>query len=192
MLLMEMMDIREAIRWFNESSDLMVGLGKTLELQPKGETDFLRRESIAAQRVFIENALNTSIVTAILISDQMILELPLLMGHAEEYGALVKAQARYREESSKACSVLKKTGPVSEIVPAGPEAPEPETLVNRQKRIDKRLEELRAKSSPPAASTAVPVSEADNNVSSTPSETLVDAAPIIVRGNVDQSTEGSD
>jgi hypothetical protein len=94
---MEMMDIRAAIRWLNESSDLMMVIGKSLESQPKGETDFLKRELIAAHRASIEAALNTSLVAAILISDQMILELPLLMGHAEDYSALAKAQARYRE-----------------------------------------------------------------------------------------------
>ena len=79
---MEMMDIRAAIRWLNESSDLMMVIGKSLESQPKGETDFLKQELIAVQRASIEAALNSSMVTAILISEQMILELPLLMGHA--------------------------------------------------------------------------------------------------------------
>src|SRR6266403_197473 len=111
---MEMMDIRAAIRWLNESSDLMMVIGKSLESQPKGETDFLKRELIAAHRASIEAALNTSsLVAAILISDQMILELPLLMGHAEDYSALAKAQARYREESNKAFSVLENTAPVN-------------------------------------------------------------------------------
>jgi hypothetical protein len=189
---MEMMDIQAAIRWLNESSDSMVVTGKTLESQPKGEIDFLQRESIAAQRASIETALNTSLVTAILISDQMILELPLLMGHAEDYLALVKAQARFRAESSKACSVLKKTGPVNETAPASPPAPEPRTPVDRQTRIDKRLEELMAKSSPIAASTAVPASTTDDNAGSIPNEMPADATPIIVEGNVDQSTERSD
>ena len=85
---MEMMDIRAAIRWLNESSDLMTVIVKSLESQPKGETDFLKQELIAAQRASIEAALNSSMVTAILTSEQMILELPLLMGHAEDYPAL--------------------------------------------------------------------------------------------------------
>jgi hypothetical protein len=46
---MEMMDIRAAIRWLNESSDLMTVIIKSLESQPKGETDTLKRELIAAQ-----------------------------------------------------------------------------------------------------------------------------------------------
>ena len=64
---MEMMDIRAAIQWLNESSDLMVVMSKSLESQPKGESDFLKRELITAQRAFIETALKTSLVAAIAI-----------------------------------------------------------------------------------------------------------------------------
>jgi hypothetical protein len=130
---MEMMDIRAAIRWLNESSDSMIVMGKTLESQPKGETDFLKRELIAAQRTAIEAALNTSLVAAILIGEQVILELPLLMGHSEDYLALVKAQARYREESDKACAVLKNTAPVNQTAPAAPDASELGTPMDRMK-----------------------------------------------------------
>src|SRR5882757_2192107 len=112
MLLMEMMDIRAAIRWLNESSDGMMVIGKSLESQPKGESDPLKRELIAAQRAAVEAFLNTSLVSARLIGEQVLLELPLLMGHSEDYLALVKAQGRYREESNKACAVLKKIAPV--------------------------------------------------------------------------------
>src|ERR1700694_4832990 len=148
---MEMMDIRAAIRWLNESSDLMTVIVKSLESQPKRETDSLKRELIAAQRAAIEAMLNNSIIAAILIGDQVILELPLLMGHSEDYLALVKAQGRYREESNKACSVLKNTAPVNQTAPAVPRAPEPRTPVDRKKR----MEELMAKSSPIAAGPAV-------------------------------------
>ncbi len=173
---MEMMDIRAAIRWLNESSDLMMVIGKILESQPKGETDFLKRELIATQRTAIETALNASLVGAILISEQLILELPLLMGHAEDYSALAQAHARYREESNKACSVLESTATVNPTAPATPHALEP-----RKKRID----ELMAKSSPIAASTAVTASTADDSASSTPGEAPVDAAHNIVEGNAD-------
>src|SRR5258708_21324669 len=173
---MEMMDIRAAIRWLNESSDLMMVIGKILESQPKGETDFLKRELIATQRTAIETALNASLVGAILISEQLILELPLLMGHAEDYSALAQAHARYREESNKACSVLESTATVNPTAPATPHALEPRTAADLQKRIG----ELMAKSSPIAASTAVSTSTADDNASSMPSEAPVDAAHNIV------------
>src|ERR1700688_5286546 len=140
---MEMMDIRAAIRWLTESCDLMTVIVKSLESQPKGETDFLKQELIAAQRALIEALLNGSLVSAILISEQMILELPLLMGHSEDYLALVKAQGRYREESNKACSVLTNTAPVNQTAPAALRAPAPRTPLDRKKRI----EELVAKSS---------------------------------------------
>jgi hypothetical protein len=110
---MEMMDIRAAIRWLNESSDLMTVIVKSLESQPKGETDTLKQELIAAHRAAIEATLNNSIIAAILIGDQVLLELSLLMGHSEDYLALVKAQSRYREECDKACSVLTNTAPVN-------------------------------------------------------------------------------
>jgi hypothetical protein len=82
---MEMMDTRAAIRWLNESCDLMTVIVKSLESQPKGETDTLKQELIAAQRAAIEATLNNSIIAAILIGEQVILELPLLMGHSEDY-----------------------------------------------------------------------------------------------------------
>jgi hypothetical protein len=166
-LLMEMMDIRAAIRWLNESSDSMTVIVKSLESQPKGETDTLKRELIAAQRAAIEAALNTSLVSARLIGEQVLLELSLLMGHSEDYLALVKAQGRYREESNKACSVLTNTAPVNQTAPAAPHAPDPRSL-------EDRVKELMAKSSPIAAGTAV--STADDNASSMPSEAPVDAA----------------
>jgi hypothetical protein len=192
---MEMMDIHAAIRWLNESSDSMVVIGKTLESQPKGETDTLKRELIAAQRAAIEALLNTSLVSARLIGERVLLELSLLMGHSEDYLALVKAQGRYREESNKACSVLTNTAPVNQTAPADRRAPKPETPEtpeDRQKSINKRFEELMAKSSPPAASTAVPASTAHDSASSMPSEAPADAANIIVEGTVLQSTERSD
>ncbi len=185
---MEMMDIRAAIRWLNESSDLMTVIVKSLESQPKGETDTLKRELIAVQRAAIEAALNSSMVTAILISEQMILELPLLMGHSEDCLGLVKAQGRYREESNKACAVLKKIAPVIPTDPAASQAPEPRTPVDRKKRI----EELMAKISPSAASTAVTASTTEDSTSSMPSEVPVDAAHIVVEGNDNQTTERSD
>ena len=182
---MEMMDIRAAIRWLTESCDLMTVIVKSLESQPKGETDFLKQELIAAQRALIEALLNGSLVSAILISEQMILELPLLMGHSEDYLALVKAQGRYREESNKACSVLESTAPVNPTARATPHALEPRTAADLQKRID----ELIAKSSPTPASPAVTASTAEDSTSSMPREAPVDAAHIIVEGNDNQTTE---
>jgi len=185
-LLMEMMDIRAAIRWLNESSDLMTVIVKSLESQPKGEADFLKRELIATQRALIEAALNSSMVTGILISEQMMLELPLLMGHAEDYSALAKAHARYQEESSKACSVLESTAPVNPTARATPHALEPRTAADLQKRID----ELIAKSSPTPASTAFSASTAVDSASSSAGEAPVDAAHVIVEGN-GQSDHGT-
>jgi hypothetical protein len=130
---MEMMDTRAAIRWLNESSDLMTVIVKNLESQPKGEPDTLKRELISAQRATVETLLNSSMVTAILISEQMILELPLLMGHSEDHLALVKAQGRYREESDKACAVLKNTAPVNQTAPVAPDALELGTPADRMK-----------------------------------------------------------
>jgi hypothetical protein len=160
---MEMMDIRAAIRWLNESCDLMTVIVKSLESQPKGETDFLKQESIAAQRAAIEALLNTSLVSARLIGKQVLLELPLLMGHSEDYLALVKAQGRYREESNKACAVLENTAPVNQTAPAAADALEPGTPADRMK-------ELMAKSSPIAASPAVTASTTEDSASSRPSE----------------------
>jgi hypothetical protein len=182
---MEMMDTRAAIRWLNESCDLMTVIVKSLESQPKGEIDTLKQELIAAQRAAIEATLNSSIIKAILIGEQVILELSLLMGHSEDYLALVKAQGRYREESNKACAVLKNTAPVNQTAPAAPHAPEPRTPADRMK-------ELMAKSSPIAASTAVTTSTADDSASSMPSEAPVAAAHIVVEDNANQTTERSD
>ena len=178
---MEMMDIRAAIRWLNESCDLMTVIVKSLESQPKGETDFLKQESIAAQRAAVEALLKTSLVSARLIGKQVLLELPLLMGHSEDYLALVKAQGRYREESNKACSVLTNTAPVNQTAPAAPPDLESRTPTDRMK-------ELMAKSSPIAASPAV-TTKADDSASTMPSEAPVDAAHIIVEGNDNQTTE---
>jgi hypothetical protein len=178
---MEMMDIRAAIRWLNESSDSMTVIVKSLESQPKGETDTLKRELIAAHRAAIEATLNNSLVSARLIGERVLLELSLLMGHSEDYLALVKAQRRYREESNKACSVLTNTAPLNPT-PAAPPDLESRTPADRMK-------ELLAKSSPIAASTAVTTSTAEASTSSMPSEAPVDAARIIVKGNDNQTTE---
>jgi cellobiose-specific phosphotransferase system component IIA len=182
---MEMMDIRAAIRWLNESSDSMTVIVKSLESQPKGETDSLKRELIAAHRAAVEATLNNSIIAARLIGEQVLLELSLLMGHSEDYLALVKAQSRYREESNKACSVLKNTAPVNQTAPAAPPDLESRTPADRMK-------ELMAKSSPIAASPAVTASTADDSASSMPSEAPVGAAHIIVEGNDNQTAERSD
>ena len=95
----------------------MTVIVKSLESLPKGETDSLKREVIAAQRAAIEAALNNSIISARLIGEQVLLELSLLMGHSEDYLALVKAQSRYREESNKACFVLTNTAPLNPTPP---------------------------------------------------------------------------
>jgi hypothetical protein len=185
---MEMMDIRAAIRWLNESSDWMMVMSKSLESQPEGEMDFLKRELIAAQRASIESALNNSLIAAILLGDQVMLELPLLMGHAEDYLTLVKAQARYREESNKACAVLKKIAAVNPTAPAASQSPERRTPEDREKKMD----ELMAKSLPIAANPAVTTSTADDSASSIPSEAPVDPAHIIVDENANQTPERSD
>jgi hypothetical protein len=185
--LMEMMDIRAAIRWLNESSDWVMVMGKSLESQPKGEMDFLKRELVAAKRALIEAALNNSLIAAMLLGDQVILELPLLMGHAEDYLSLVKAQARYREESNKACSVLKKIAAGCPTAPAASQAPTPRTPEDRKKRI----EELVAKSSPIAANTAVTTST-DDSTTTTSDEVPVDAAHILVEDDANQTAERSD
>jgi hypothetical protein len=188
---MEMMDIQAAIQRLNRSSDSMVALSKILKSQPKGETDFLERESIVAQRALIETALNTSTIAAILIYDQMMFELPLLMGHSEDYLALVGAQARYRAESSKACSVLKKTAPANQPTPADSQAPESGTPEDRQQKINNRFEELMAKSSPPAVEPAA-APKADENADGMSSEAPAGASSIIVEANTDQITKLSD
>jgi hypothetical protein len=182
---MEMMDIRAAIRWLNESSDSVMAIIKSLESQPKGKRDSLKREIITAQRAAIEAVLNTSTVNAILIYEQAVLELPLLMGHTEDFLALFKAQTRYREESDKAYSVLMKTAPVDQTAPAAPHALEPRTPADRMK-------ELMAKSSPIAASTAVTTSTEEDSTSSMPSEAPVGAAHIVNEGNDNQTAERSD
>ena len=46
--------------------------------------DFSKRELVAAQRAAIESAMNNSVIAAILFGEQVILELPLLLGHAED------------------------------------------------------------------------------------------------------------
>src|SRR5258706_13769492 len=118
----------------------------------------------------------------------MMWNLRLLMGHAEDYSALAKAHARYREESNKACSVLESTAPVNPTARATPHALEPRTAADLQKRID----ELMAKSSPIAASTAVTAPKAEDSTRSIPSKALVDAAHIIFDGNDNQTAERSD
>jgi hypothetical protein len=119
---MEMMDIRAAIRWLDESSDLMIVMRKNLESHPKDESDVLKRELIVAQRAFVATALNASLVAAIAISDQMILEQPLLMEYAEDFSTLKKAQARYGAESNETCSFLKKSATVSETASVAEES----------------------------------------------------------------------
>jgi hypothetical protein len=113
------------------------------------------------------------------------LELPLLMGHSEDYLTLVKAQGRYREESNKACSVLEKTAPVNPTARATPHAQEPRNAADLQKRID----ELIAKSSPTPGSPAVTASTEEDSTSTMLSEVAVDAAHIVVEGNDNQTTE---
>lgn len=181
---MEIMDIQTAIRWLNESSDSMVVFRKSLELVPKDELDFLKRELTSAKRGLIETALHASMIGAIRISDQMLLELPLLMGHGEDYLALVKAQRRYQAESGEACSVLHKTAPANQTASADPRTAEPGAPVDRQERIKKRFEELMAKSSPPAASTAVAASKSNDSAGEMPSLAPADAAPVLI---VDES-----
>jgi hypothetical protein len=182
---MEMMDIRAAIRWLNESSDLMTVIIKSAESQPKGKSDPLKPELIALQRAAIEAAFNSSMAMAARIDEQIILELPLLTGHTEDFLALVEAQTRYREESNKAYSVLMKTAPVNQTAPAAPHTLEPRTPAER-------MNELMAKSSPIAASTAVTTSTAEDSTSSMPSEAPVDAVHIIVEGNDNQTSERAD
>jgi len=182
---MEMMDIRAAIRWLNESSDSMIVIGKSLESQPKGESDSLKRELIAAHHAAIEAVLNSSTVIAILIHEQTVLELPLLMGYTEDFLALFKAQTRYREESHKVCSVLKNAAPVDQTAPAAPHAVEPRTPADRMK-------ELMANGSPIAASAAAATSTTEDGTSSMLSEAPVGAPHIIVEGNDNQTAERSD
>src|SRR5260370_13032388 len=98
------------------------------------------------------------------------------MGHSEDYLALVRAQGRYREESNKACSVLESTAPVNPTARAAPHALEPRTAADLQKRID----ELMAKSSPTPASTAFSASTAVDTASSSPREAPLAAPPLIV------------
>jgi hypothetical protein len=184
---MEMMDIQAAIQRLNQSSDSMVAMGKILESH-KGETDFLKRESLVAQRASIETAMNTSTIAAILIYDQMMLELPLLMGHSEDFLDLVRAQARYRAETSKACSVLNKTAPVNQPAPADSQAPESGTPEDSQQRINRRFEELMAKSSPPAVEPAA-APKADENAGGMSSEAPAGVSSIIVEANTDQATK---
>jgi hypothetical protein len=101
---MEMMDIPAAIGWFKDSAELMKVLGKALEPQPEGECDPLDRK-------FVGVLLNNYDPAAKVITDQMFLELPLLMGRAQDLAALQKAQALYGVERDKTMRIFKETAP---------------------------------------------------------------------------------
>ena len=110
---MEMMDIQAAIRWFDESVELMAVLGKNLKLHPKDEFDPLKRELIAASRDYVEATLRASTLAALAIAPQMTLELPLLMGHAQDLAALMKAEALYAAEKDKTWRLFEQTAPTN-------------------------------------------------------------------------------
>jgi hypothetical protein len=73
---MEMMDIAAAIGWLNDSAQLMVVSGQSLEPQPEGKCDPLKRDLIAAKRKFVEVLLNNYDPAAKVITEQMLLECP--------------------------------------------------------------------------------------------------------------------
>jgi hypothetical protein len=118
---MEMMDIPAAIGWYKDSAELMKVLGKTLEPQPEGECD---GELIAAQRKLVEASLKASTLASIAIGDQMLLELPLLMGQFQDLLALNEAQNLYGAEKKNTRRILAKTAPpeTPESAPNGVEA----------------------------------------------------------------------
>jgi hypothetical protein len=165
---MQMMDIHRAIQWFKESCDLMVAARENLQSHAQDESNVLKRELIVGQRALVRAILDGSSRVSGAISRQIILEQPLLMGHGEEFSALIKAQARYGAENNETWSLWNKTVPVNETTPANPQAREPGN---------------------PLASTAVTISTADDSSSSMPSEAPVDAAHIIVEGNDNQTTD---
>ena len=121
---MEMMDIRAAIGWYKDSAELMKVLGKALEPQPEGECDPLDRELIAAKRKLVVSLLDSSAAASLTIMDQMFLELPLLMGHAEDLAALHKALNLHGAEMDNIRLILEKTAPpeTPESAPNGVEA----------------------------------------------------------------------
>jgi hypothetical protein len=96
----------------------------------------------------------------------------------------------YREESTKACALLKKIAAVNPTAPAASQAPGPRTPQD----LKKRMEELMAKSSPIAADPAVTTSTADDNTTTTTTSDGVpaDAAHILVEDNANQTAERSD
>ena len=110
---MEMMDIQAAIRWFDESVELMVALGKNLESHPKDESDPLKRELIAAKRDWVEATLKASTLAVLAITRQKTLELPLLMGHAQDLAALMKAETLYAAEEGKTWRLFEQTAPTN-------------------------------------------------------------------------------
>jgi hypothetical protein len=131
---MEMMDIPAAIGWLNDSAELMVVLGQALEPQPEGECDPLDRELIAAKRKLVEALLNNYDPAAKVITDQMLLEMPLLMGRAQDLAALQKAQALYGVERDKTRRIFKETAP-------------PETPKSAPNDVEAEISEGNAKSS---------------------------------------------
>jgi len=121
---MEMMDIPAAIGWFKDSAELMKVLGKALEPQPEGECRPLDPELIAAKRKLVESSMKSTYIASILITDQMFLELPLLMGHPEDLAALLKAENLHGAEMSNLLRIFEKTAPpeTPESAPNGVEA----------------------------------------------------------------------
>ena len=119
---MEMMDIPAAIGWYKDSAELMKVLGKTLEPQPEGECD---GELIAAQRKFVQSLMRSTTIASILITDQMFLELPLLMGQFQDLVALNQAQNFYEAERKNTRRILEKTAP-PETPESGPNGVEAE------------------------------------------------------------------
>ena len=118
---MEMMDMPAAIGWYKDSAELMKVLGKALEPQPEGECD---GELIAAKRKLVQSLMRSTTIASILITDQMFLELPLLMGHTEDLAALHEALNLHGAEMDNTKRILKKTAPpeTPESAPNGVEA----------------------------------------------------------------------
>jgi hypothetical protein len=120
---MEMMDIPAAIGWYKDSAELIKVLGKALEPQPEGECHPLNRELIAAKRKLVESLMRSTTIASILITDQMFLELPLLMGH-QDFAALHEALNLHGAEMDNTRRILEKTAPpeTPESAPNGVEA----------------------------------------------------------------------
>ena len=108
---MEMMDIPAAIGWYKDSAELMMVMGNSLEPQPEGECDPKDREVIAAKRKLVVSLLENSDAMSTAITDQMFLELPLLMGHPQDLAALQQASSLYAAKSDDTRRILKKTAP---------------------------------------------------------------------------------